>query len=207
MSLFDADISNLALGMLGSTLTISNVSSDTSAQAKVIRRHFQSSLETLLERYRWGFATKIEALAKVEEAPNDGVYAFSYRCPSDCLVIQKIGIESALQDAEDYQDELNKYEEFFDDAGGILIYTNIDEVYARYTKNVDSSIAFPNHFGRGLAAQLALDIAPSIITNNFAKVRNVLLIDAEGKINDAIAADLNRKPRPETSDSRFVRVR
>ncbi|QDP57311.1 MAG: hypothetical protein Unbinned1322contig1000_55 [Prokaryotic dsDNA virus sp.] len=204
--LFDADISNLALGMLGSTLTISNVSSDTSAQAKVIRRHFQSSLETLLEKYEWGFATKIAALSLVEEAPNDGVYAFSYRAPSDSLVVRRIGAESALQSVEDYEDERNEYEEFYD-SSGVLIYSNIGDAFIRYTKNVSSSIAFPNHFGRALAAQLALDIAPSIITNNFAKIRNVLLIDAERKINDGIAADLNRKPRPKTSESRFVRVR
>lgn len=205
--LFDADISNLALGMLGSTLTISNVSSDTSAQAKVIRRYFRTSLETLLERYEWGFATKIAALTLIEECPNEGVYGYSYRAPSDSLVIRRLGAEVALQAVEDYEDERIKFEEFHDDAGGVLIYTNIAEAFIRYTKNVDSGIAFPNHFGRGLAAQLALDIAPSIITNNFAKIRNVLLVDAERKINDSIAADLNRKPRPEASESRFVRVR
>jgi len=206
MSLFDADISNLALGMLGSTLTISNISSDTSAQAKVVRRNFKSSLETLLERYEWGFATKIERLILNSEAPNNGVYGFSYRCPSDCLVIRKIGVEQSLQQTEDFEDERIKFEEVYD-PNGTLIYTNLGDAFARYTRNVGQEISFPNHFGRALAAQLALDIAPSIITNNFAKVRNVLLIDAERKINDGIAADLNRKPRPEASPSRFVRVR
>lgn len=202
MSLLKADVANLALGLLGSTLSISDVVLDTSAQAKVVRRHYSSSLQTLLERYAWGFAGKLQALSLLEESPEEGMYAFAYSQPSDALVILKVGAKSFLQDTEDHLDERNIFEEL-----GAKILTNVGDAYARYTRLIDEGEAMPNHFGRALAAQLALDIAPSIITNNFAKVKNVLVTDAERRINDGIAADLNRKPRPVASDSRFVRVR
>lgn len=206
MSLLKADVANLALGLLGSSLSISDVDLDTSAQAKVIRRHYSSSLQTILEKHPWGFATKIEALALFEECPANGTYGFSYSYPSDCQVIQKIGAESTLRDTEDHEDERVIFEEFHESTGTKL-YTDVQYAFARYTKLIDESATMPNHFGKALAAQLALDIAPSIITNNFAKVKNVLITDARMQINDGVAEDLNRKPRPVASDSRFVRVR
>lgn len=200
-----AEIANLALGRLGVTLTITDVDTDESQQGKIVRRHWKTSLEYLLEHYQWGFATAYESLALVEENPNDS-FGFSYRCPADCVIIRLIGTSSDLADREDYIDERNLFEEAYDDAG-TLIYTNIGDACARYTKRVADSYAFPNHFGRALSAQLALDMAPSLITNNFGKVRNLLITDAEREINKGISDDLNRKPRPEDSQSKFVRAR
>lgn len=204
--MFKTDIANLALGHLGVSFTVSDLDADDSNQAKVIRRYFNTSLETILSKYEWGFSTAIAPLNKVEDCPQEGLYAVSYRCPVDCLKVLKIGTQQGLRITEDYDDERIKFEEAFDDAG-TLIYTDLAQAYVKYAKRVDDGIDFPNHVGRAIAAQLAMDIAPSIITNNFSKVKNLLMDDAKREINDQIAEELNRKPRPTTSDSRFVRVR
>ena len=205
MSLFINEISNIALARIGSSLTISNLEDDNTNQAKIIRTHVQSSLTKLLEMYPWGFATKFAPLALVEENPINS-WSFSYQMPSDAVVLRQLGVEGLFEDKENYDDERDKFKEVYSDTG-LLIYTNIGQAWAEYTLAIPQGYHFPNHFGRALAAQLALDIAPQLITNNFAKVKSVLISDAKTEINDQIAEDINRKPRPETSKSRFARVR
>lgn len=202
------EIGNLALGYLGVSLTVSDLDAggDTSNQAKILRRNLSSSLIHLLERHPFRFATEVKGLALVEKCPNDGSWGFSYRCPDDCVIVQKLGVQAQMKLEETYEDERNPFEEAYDDLG-TLIYTDIEDVFIRYTKALSIDGRFPNHFARGFAAQLAMDIHPSIITNNFAKIRNVLLTDLQKKIDGSIADDLNRNPRVNTSLPRYARAR
>ena len=200
------EIANLALQHVGTSKQIANLDTDDSNEARVIRTQFNRSLEKLLEKHPWGFAQKVAKLELIEECPGDGSYAFSYRYPADCKIIQNIGAQGNIRDTEDYLEEREPFEEY---AGSseTLIYTNLGQAWAKYTKLMDPDINFPTHFGEALSWKLAMNIAPSLITNNFSKVKRMFMDDAKSGIAEGIAADLNRKPRPDSSKSRFSRAR
>lgn len=195
----------MALGRLGETKRVIDVDADATLVAKILRDHFDTSLQTLLERHDWGFATKFSSLALFASDPMD-TWAYAYTIPSDCLRIRQLAAEGEFMDTFLYPDELIQFKEVYD-ATGTKIYANLEDAWAEYTYNVPSSYSFPNHFGRALAAQLAIDIAPQVVTNNFSKVKNIMEADAESAIELGISFDISKKPRPETSDSKFIRVR
>lgn len=203
--LLKTDIAILALGRLGSTLSVINLDVDTSTQAKAIRKHFETSLKTLLELYPWNFATKFAKLALVEDNPQPA-WGYSYRLPDDCLVLRKIADSALFFDRMEYEDQKRKWIQAYD-VSGKLIYSNIGNAYGEYTVDVPDDSAFPTHFGRGLSAQLALDIAPFIITNNFSKVKQVLVDDAKLALSQSMAIDISMQPLQEASDSPFLRAR
>lgn len=206
MSLQKTEIANLALGRIGATLQIVSLDTDNSTQAKVLRQHFNTSLKTLLGKHAWGFATDYAALDLVEENPVGG-YAFLYRPPSDCLMIRAIAPSGVdMRDMDQYADEQVHWEESYD-ANGPLVRSDVGDAVAKFTKDVSPDIKFPDHFGRALAAQLSMDIAPQLITNNFPKVKEALNNSAENDISQGIALDISRKPPTQNSDSIFIRAR
>lgn len=203
--LYKTDIANLALGRLGVSLTIVDAETENSQQAKIVRRHFRMSLDSLLEMHEWNFATKYLPLVLQEEDPTP-VFKYAYVMPSDALVIREIAREGMFSNRRQYEDEKEKWQQVYSSTGG-LIYSNTIDAHAKYTVRISDNIAMPNHFGRALAAQLSMDIAPSLITNNFPKVRDTLNADARIDISRGIADDLGRQPQMEDSLSPFIRVR
>jgi hypothetical protein len=203
--LYKTDIANLALGRLGVSLTIVDAETENSQQAKIVRRHFRMSLDSLLEMHDWNFATKYQALILQQEDPTP-IYKFAYVLPSDALVVREIAREGFFSHRNQYEDEKERWQQVYSSSGQ-LIYSNTPDAHAKYTVRIPDTIAMPNHFGRALAAQLSMDIAPSLITNNFPKVRDSLNADARIDISMGIAEDLGRQPQMEDSLSPFIRAR
>lgn len=207
--LYKNDIANLALGRLGVSLQVIDLENENSIQAKVIRRHLRMSLDTLLEDHDWGFASSHQALALVtdfDDISESGGWKYKYSLPADCLILREISRDGIFSRTSQYEDEKERWQELYS-SSGVRIYTDVPDAYGRYTVRLNDDIAFPTHFGRGLAAQLSMDIAPSLITNNFAKVKEMLNKDAKNDINAAIANDMGRQPQMESSLSPFIRVR
>lgn len=204
--LYKQDIANLALGHLGSSLQVLDFETENSQQAKILRRHFRMSLDTVLEMHEWGFATQFAALALAEEQPVNS-YRFAYSLPSDCMVLRLIAMDGMYPVTKQYEKEKEKFREVFNGAGSRLIYTNVPRAHGEFTTRLSEDFAFPTHFARGLSHQLALDIAPQLITNNFPKVKQTLIATAANEVSMAIAADLGRQPSPEDSPSPFYAAR
>jgi len=203
--LYKNDIANLALGRLGVSLTVADLETENSLQAKIIRRNFRMSLDTVLEMHDWNFATKYLPLILQSEDPTP-MYKFAYSLPSDALVIREIAREGFFTNRYQYQDEKEKWQQVYSSIGAV-IYSNTPDAHAKYTVRIPTEIAMPTHFGRAVAAQISMDIAPSLITNNFAKIRDTLNSDARNDITLAIADDLGRQPQMEDSLSPFIRAR
>jgi hypothetical protein len=203
--LYKNDIANLALGRLGVSLSIVDLATENSQQAKIVRRHFRMSLDALLEMHEWNFATKFLPLILQEEDPTP-MFKFSYVVPSDALIVREIAREGFFSNRRQYEDEKEKWQQVYS-SSGVVIYSNTPDAHAKYTVRISEDIAMPNHFGRALAAQLSMDIAPSLITNNFAKIRDTLNVDARIDISRGIADDLGRQPQMEESLSPFIRAR
>jgi len=200
------DIANLALGKLGVSLTISDFNNDISNQAKIVRRHYKVALDELLEKHEWNFATKYAALTLVSEDA-ESPYRYLYSVPSDLLILREIAAKDQFTDLERYEDYKVRWEEQYEASGAIRVRTNQPDAWGKYTVAIVETFNFPSHFGRALAAQLALEIAPSLITNNFPKVKATLASDVENEVSKGIAYDLGRRPRKLESLSPFVLAR
>jgi hypothetical protein len=203
--LYKLDIANLALGRLGTSVSIADYSTENTAQAKIVRRHFRMSLDTLLEKHEWTFATKYAPLSLVSEDAEDN-FRYTYQVPADCLVIREIAEWGKFYNVNRYEDEKIAWQQVYS-SSGVRIKTSLPDAYAKYTVRVGEDIAFPNYFARALSAQLALDIAPSMVTNNYYKIKNDLMSEVSNEITQGIANDLGREPLKQDSHSPFVRAR
>ena len=198
------EIANLALGRLGVSLAIADLDTDISIQTKVIKRHFRVSLETFLIKHDWSFARKEAALALLS---TDNVRRqYTYEMPADALIIRQLAEDGMFVDLNLYQDQIIPWHELLTTTGTHLI-TPLPLAYAQYTANLDIDVNFPTHFARGLAAQIAWDIAPSLITNNFGKVADTLDAKCRIDMTSAIADDIARQPLIQDSPGPFLRAR
>lgn len=200
------DVANLALGRLGVSNTISDLDSDNSVAAKIIRRHYPFALEELLEKHHWKFARRTAELVKKADDP-EYIWDYSYYQPADCQVIRQVAYKGQfLNNVEEYIDSPNQFIEVYDSSVK-LIYTNVREAHAEYTRRIADNDIMPRHFGDGLAALISLRVAPSLITNNYPKIRDSLNAEAYNDMHAAIADDLNRQTQALWQDSTLVRVR
>jgi len=204
--MYKTDIANMALGRLGISSTITDLESDISTEAQILKRHFRLSLDYLLEQHQWNFARKTIALSKQFDNPEPS-WAFSYNMPADCLVIRQIAYNgNFIQSVEMHPGDKIPFTEVV--VGGVpLIYTNLSNAHAEYTRRIEENGAFPNHFGRALSAQLSMDIAPSLITSNYVKIKASLNEDAFNDVAAGIADDLARQPQFTEADSPFIKAR
>lgn len=196
----------LALGHLGATSHIIDLDTDNTTTAKVINRHLQTSLETAVEAFEWAFLNKEQALTLITSNPTTQ-WGFEYSYPSDAQVIRELAQEACfIKNVNLYPEQKIPWQDIYD-VSHTHLYCDLSQAWARYTKTVLVSDSVPNHFGRYWAGQLAKDIAPSIITNNFAKVKNVFEGQVERAMDNAIATDLTRSPENSVVIPRFIAAR
>lgn len=200
------DIAGLTLGRLGVSLTVSDVDVENSNQAKVLRRTFRMALDTFLQMHEWGFATKTEALAVLENDPTAS-WLYSYQLPADCVAPRIIAEDGMFPQVKQYEDEKEKFKVMYNGAGAAKIYSNVRNAHLEYTVRLAEDFTFPVHFARGLSARWALDVAPMLITQNFAKVEALLLKRCQADMNNAIAIDLSMEPQLLDSPNPFIRAR
>lgn len=199
------DIANLALSRLGVTLTLSDVQTENSVQAKIIRKHLQIALDTIAASHKWNFLTRFQSLILEVEEPNP-MYKYAYKFPSDCLVIRQVAPMGQFPTRDIYHNQVLNFTEQYWPSGKVVL-TNVMEAHAEYTSRVSIADVVPEHFGRAAAAQLSIDIGPQLITNNYNRISNTLNSTARADINAAIANDLAREPEMQKTDSTFVRAR
>lgn len=200
------DVANRAIGRLGVSSTISDLDTDNSTAAKIIRREYSMALQEMLEKHFWKFARSTAKLVLREKNP-EYIWGYSYFQPANCMVVRQVAWEGRFSNnVEQYIDSPNQFLEVYD--GSLkLLYTNVKNAHVEYTRRIDENDIMPRHFGDGLAALLSYRIAPSLILNNYPKVRDTLNAEAWNDVHAAIADDLNRQPQALWQDSSLVRVR
>jgi hypothetical protein len=200
------DIANLALAKLGTSLYISDLVNEQSNQAKIIRRLFSVAFDRLLELHDWHFLSKYAELSLVSE-DETLPYRYLYSVPADARTIREIASEGGFTAVDRYEESKIRWEYAYDSGGAVRIRTNLPDAWARYTVKPAENYNFPPHFGRALAAQLAIEIAPSLITNNFPKIKQTLASELKSEVNEGIADDMGKQPRRLESYSPFVLAR
>lgn len=197
----DTGICNMALGHIGTGKVIANLTSESSREAVACRTFYETARDEVLRDFAWPFATKIEALAEVEEDPNEE-WAFSYREPSDCLMFRKI--QSGIRN--DNRQSRVPFRKGGDSAGG-LIFTDKEDAIGEYTRRVTQVEFYPPDFKTLLAYKLAGYIVPLLSAGDPSKIRDSMAALYQMKRGEVMAAARNEEQPEEPPESEFVRGR
>lgn len=82
----DLNLINQALTAMGERGTISDLTTDDSVAAQVMREHYDTVIEACLTRTAWRFATKKAALNKLSAVPENR-WAAAWQLPTDKLKV------------------------------------------------------------------------------------------------------------------------
>lgn len=194
-------ISNLALSHLGHSKEIVNYETDTTQEAKTIRRYFQTALENTLRDYPWPFATKLDDLVLVSTYPNDE-WGFSYRYPTDCLRLRRIlsGVRN------DNRQSRVPYKVGRDDTG-LLIFTDQEDAKIEYTYKEFDPQRYPADFVMAFSLRLASFIAPNITGGDVNGMGNRALQLYLHEIDKAKSSATVEEQDEEVPESDFIRSR
>lgn len=195
------EICNLALSHLGIGKEISNIETDTSAEANTLRRFYDTTLEEVLRDFAWPFTTKFEALGLVEEDPTDE-WGYSYRYPSDCLHIRRV--LSGLRN--DNRQSRVPFKLGRDDTG-TLIYTDMDDAEIEYTVREEDTSRYPSDFTIALSYKLAFYCAPRLAAGDPFGLRQTAAQMYQVTVAKAANNALAEEQAEEDPASEFIRGR
>jgi len=202
----EAQVANLALGLIGQRQLLDNLVTQTSTEAQVARNYFASTRNELLEAWHWRFATKRAALAlKLTPAgvavARDG-WGYCYACPSDMLTAQRLwNGHREVGSGERIPFTI----ESDDDGTGLLLLTDLVKAKLFYTYEIKNPSLWPASFVRAVSAQLAvyfagqLPVKPELMPN--------LQRAASIALQAAAARDANQHEPDAIADSEFIRER
>ncbi len=198
---YNTEAANLALSHLGIGKTVSDLESEQSAEAKVVRAFYNIVLKMVLRDYPWPFATKISTLGLVEENPNDE-WLYSYQYPSDCEYARRILGVSRNESNE----ERVPYKIFIGDTGR-LIYTDIENAQLEYTVTSEDFTVMPADFIMAFSFKLAYYIAPQITAGDPMKMGERARVNYELELSNAKSAAFNEEQQDVPPESELVRMR
>jgi len=195
------EICNLAISHLGISKEIANVDTEKSQEAYACKRFFDICRDTTLRDFPWPFATRFIAVGLVEEDPTSE-WAFSYRYPSDCLVIRRLLSNQRI----DTQQSRIPYK-VGSDASGRLIYTDLEDAEIEYTVLIDDPNLYPDDFVLALSYRIAMQVAARITGGDPFKVGDKAALMYQLELTRAQAASANEEFLGLQPESEFTRAR
>lgn len=195
------EICNLALSHLGQGTEIADFESDESEQAQACRRYYEQIRLSMLRDFPWNFAKKIRSLVVQDEDPNS-LWAFSYRLPSDCIIVRRV-LSGFRQDTDETRVE---FEIGADDAGGLL-FTDKEDAEIEYTFNLKNPERFPADFVLAFSHRLASLMAARLTAGDPNKLGasnhqryQIEVLKAQGRSS-------NEEQQDEPPDAEMVQAR
>lgn len=201
MSVSIISICNEALLLIGAQAI--QALTENSAEAQYCNRLQDSTRIEVLRDFAWNFATKIDALAELDEEGYGHSYVYSL--PSDSIRILKIFSydNSSVVYLEDDEIITTDAQEFR--RRGKKIYCNIEQAYAEYVYNVTD----PNEFDAGFVEAFKLKLAAKLampISNDARQYAN-LTQQYQNALGRAKAADGKEDRTPLVFGRSFVDAR
>jgi hypothetical protein len=188
------DICNLALSRLGDDATVSSIDPpEGSAQAEHCKRFYPIARDVALSKLMWNFATKRAALALLSNVTT-AEWQYAYSAPSDILsssaAVNVYPDGSFLDGGVEFAIETTT-------ANGVVIYTNVENAYIRYTSKVTDTTRFTVEFVDALAYLLASYLAGPVLKGEMGmKIGLDMLKMFKLAMAEAAAADANgSKPK------------
>lgn len=195
------EIANMAVSHIGASIDIANLQTEKSEAAAACRRFYQPALKEALRDFPWPFATKIDALALIEEDPNDE-WAYSYRYPSDCMFFRRVlsGVRN------DTRQTRSPHKIAQDDQGWVL-YSDREDAQGEYTVYVNDPSRYPPDFIMAFSLLLASYIAPRIAGGDPFKMGERALRIYAYSIGKARSNSVNEQQDEEPPQSEFINAR
>lgn len=193
-------IGNLAISHLGQAKLIGSLD-ERSEEARALKLFYTEDLKQVLEALDWPFARKYAELGLVEEEPNDE-WGYSYRYPSDCLIVRKI-LSGIRMDSVDTEIPM----ELGTDDSGKLILCDLDNAFAKYTKLVTDTTLFTATFTRAFSYKLAHSISARITGGDPYKLGEKCWNYYQGTIAMAAAVAAKENKQGPMPESEFIRGR
>lgn len=212
----DITVVNLALAHVGASAYIQNLDTDASNEAIIARNFYYTCRDEVLCEFAWPFATKFAQLAQVGAQYPTSEWTYTYRYPSDCLMIRRIcsGIRT------DNRQSRVTYK-IGSDAQGLLIYTDW-QAQAQSTANPPSPALIPDIeytyraynptlwsplFIQALSFKLAYFMAPQLAKGDSMNVAAKMMAGYKEAMSSAKAQAANEEQPDLTPESEFVRAR
>ena len=195
------DIANMALSHLAVGKTIANVETDTANEATVVRRFYEIARQATLRDFPWPFATRITALALIEEEPNTE-WGYSYRYPTDCVYLRRIlsGIRN------DSRQSRSPYK-IASDSQGALIFSDEEDAEIEYTLDSSQPQFYTPDFVLAFSYYLAALIGPELTGGDQFKLGERALQMYRFEISRAVSRASNEEQPEEDVESEFIRGR
>lgn len=194
----DAQICNMALGHAGyGTAPVSDLDTDQTAEARVLRVFYEQARKMCLEAYDWGFARRREALALHGTAP-PSTWGYRYAYPATCLAPRSIPMPGA-----DYPSQQYKIETLA--TGEKTILTNAGEAELIFTADLQESGPYTAWFKHAFSLLLAHFIARP--TTGKRDIKNDLFQLYDHAIRVAPAHEANQEKDPEEAEASWISVR
>jgi hypothetical protein len=195
------EIANICLAHLAVGKELSNLDTDTSSEAKTIRRFYELALNATIRDFPWPNTTKIAALALVESSPNDE-WDYSYRYPTDCLNIRRI-----LSGARNDTRQSRVSYKLASDSSGTLVYADEESAEIEYTANsIDPQFYSPDMV-IAFSFYLAYLTAPKLTGGDQFKLGQRALQSYQVEITRAVSRAFNEEQPDQEPDSQFIRDR
>jgi hypothetical protein len=139
----------MALGHLGISSEIGNLTTEKSAEASACRRFFTQCRDIAMRDMRVPFASHITTLALVKEAPNSE-WDYAYRYPSDCLFFKRI-----LSGARNDTSTTRVPYKITSDESGKIILSDKQVAECEYTRLIEDPLMWPDDFILAMSYLLA----------------------------------------------------
>lgn len=171
----DVDICNMALGLIGDTALITNISPpDTSTQAQLCSKFYPIALRSTLEMHNWAFATRRSELTLVdlEHIEEHATHVHEWGTHCDCAEweyfyeLPRHFLKAIAVLPHDGTDDYTQAQDFsvqLDNLGVPRIYTDCEDAILLYTEYVVEPHRFPPLFQAAVAWHLASLLAGPII--------------------------------------------
>lgn len=199
------EICNMALAHLGIGKSVTDISTDRTAEADALEKFYDAARDATLRDVRWPFATKIAALAEsADSVPGAGeawVYAYTY--PSDCLRILRIHQDGRRVDS---YDNATAYR-IVRGATEKLICTDQETAYLEYVYQVTDEELFSEDFAIAFSYRLAIYIAPRLTGGSYGSVMQNITSMYGYHIGRAMQNAANEAGTDAVPESEYIRAR
>lgn len=193
-------IANMALSNVGAKSTIELLTED-SAEAQSVDLWYEYSRMQTLEAHNWSFARKRLILADHSEDPPDGIWAYRYQYPSDCIRMREIQQATNIDsdDAVPFSIEVdaNKNDK--------TILTDMQSAIGVYTFDLQTTALMSPLFVEAFAAMLSYHIAFAL-TSDMA-IQTQMLEKFSSLMALAPMTDANEQVQKAPRDAEWIRGR
>ncbi len=197
------EIVNLALSHIGVGNEVAIFDTEKSEEANCARRFYKISVERTLRDAAWPFATKIAALALIEEEPNTE-WGYSYDYPVDCLAFRRVLSGIRL----DTRQSKSPYRIAKGPTNKKIIFSDEQDAIAEWTVDVVAQEAlFDADFAMAVSLYLAARMAPRLTKGDQFKLGKEAMEQYLVEISVARLNAYNEEQSEEETESEFIRAR